>query len=91
MIAAIMLLGLQVIVPQVPLGVVGLSVGVMGALQYTSAWFRLRVEVAGYGASYKVDPENITKFATALSNSYKLGVSVNECKRLIKSHAGRLF
>ena len=91
---AVLLFALATVVPLVSYYVMALSAGPYAALYRFSAAFRFRVEAAAYAATYTAEPDELTKYASALASSlYSTGRTVKECRGAIASRidTGRLF
>ena len=75
--------GLAHFVPAVPYEVAGLSVGVFGALYFTSKSFRFWAEVGAYRVSASVQPKRIGAFAKMLYE-YNTGHTLAQCRKAIE-------
>lgn len=75
--------GLAHYLPSVPYEVAGLSVGVFGALYFTSKSFRFWAEVGAYRVSASVQTKRIGAFAKMLYE-YNTGHTLAQCRKAIE-------
>lgn len=77
---AAVLAGVAHVVPALPYGVTGLSIGVTGALTALSPAYRWWSEVQAYRVSYRASPERLDDFARMLFVEYSTGRTFEQCR-----------
>jgi hypothetical protein len=80
--SAFVLAAVSYAVPPLPYHIIGLSIGVYGAL-YRLAWFRFRIEAAAYAVSAQIAPTEKKRFARALAAEYGTGRSAADATSAI--------
>jgi hypothetical protein len=91
---ALPLVWLYLYIDGLPMQLIGLAFFVDSALRWLCMPYVFRTEAAGYAVSVRHQPDDINRFAVALSSSaYNTGKTAIECKALILARVadGRWF